>query len=296
MAKRSARHLLEAMKSEPQIAATIKKETGEAVLKDISVAKAFGANLAELRNDFLKIAERKRIPDIVQMSELPVVTTCRIRTEGGKFAEFDETCVQMQKDAMEYGAQFIDIPMNAPTRTRDELIKAAIKNDTRIIISKHEQNMPSLQKMRETLERMHTLPHDIIKMVYTPKAPDDTLRLLEAAQSLRIHRKPYTVFGMGPYGKLSRVLSLFVGGSIAYCSIERNGRQDNLNQVSILDMKEIFSYIGGPENWKRIRRDPDWVRKDLAKAWASMSIDTYNNMPMLKRFIRDEAKEFLSGI
>ncbi|MGI0135160.1 MAG: type I 3-dehydroquinate dehydratase [Candidatus Micrarchaeaceae archaeon] len=287
MAHRSAKHLIEKMRSEPIIIATIRAETGEEFLGKASMAKTLGADAVELRIDMLRPSERICIPDMVQMSERPVVATCRKEADGGRYNEGEEERVALQKEAMEYGAQFVDIEANASASVRGELVKAAIRNDAKIIMSKHDNGMPQLRQMRSIFKDVHALPHDMIKMVFTPQSQLDALRLLDAAQSMRMHRKPYTVFGMGEYGRPTRIFSLLMGGSFMYCSLESNGRNGNLYQVSVSDMRETFKLIGNPVSWRRIRKEPEWVRS-LAEEWSVVSNDTYNNVAVLKRKIREE--------
>lgn len=282
--------------TEPVTVSTIIANNEEKFYRMVDLASSLGVDAVELRVDALDKNERGSVPDMIQLSKLPVITTLRRTADGGTFEDKDEELrVRLATKAMDQGSQFIDIEADAPQKSRGTLFNAAAANGTKVILSLHRGYMPSIDEMGYTYTWVSRLPHDIMKMVFIPHTRQDALTLLDAALSLRAHGNPYTLFGMGKFGVQTRLLSLLTGSAITYCSLEDSSVAANLYQIRAPDMVEMLGAVRDQAGWPMIRKNPKWVMS-LAKAWANLPEEEYFSVNGMKRRINDGLKQLLEDI
>jgi 3-dehydroquinate dehydratase/shikimate dehydrogenase len=134
--------------------------------------------------------------------DVQVLVTCRRKANGGGFRGSAEEEWRLIEAAVEAGAQAVDLEVEtagaAPQRA------GALRERARVIVSYH--NFRSTPAPGPVLRRLHAIPADIYKLVTMAQKPSDNLRVLQSLASAR--GAPVVAFAMGPFGVLSRVLSV----------------------------------------------------------------------------------------
>lgn len=173
--------------------------------------------MAEIRLDRCPL-EDDEIDDLFSNSDVPLIATCR--AEGGDYAGAERKLIR----AVEAGARFADLEIDAPASVSRNFQKACRRCGTEIIRSYHDvQGTPSDEVLQMVLARCFRYGADIAKIATTVNSPDDILRLeslysiiLENVDSLQGR---LIAFGMGEMGKQSRIESLRRGAPFTYASL-----------------------------------------------------------------------------
>ncbi|MGI0091989.1 MAG: type I 3-dehydroquinate dehydratase, partial [Nitrososphaerales archaeon] len=111
-----------------------------------------------------------------------------------------------------------------------------------VICSHHDLDAtPSADKIIRLFNQMKRKHSDIVKLVFTPKDGNDILSILKAAEEIGKAEVPFTLFGMGQEGKITRLVSPNFGGSLVYCSLEKNP-DATLGQIDLGRAKKYFEY------------------------------------------------------
>ena len=241
------------IKIRPLICTSIPDDNEEAFLKNVQLAKEGGSDIAELRVDFFKSTDNLDFNKIVSNSVLPLIVTNRNRENGGLFSGDENTRLSILKKCISARPLYVDIELNMQDSTREEMINYAKQNGVTVICSYHDFHAtPSADSILQTYDKAYNTNCDLIKMVYTPKDNNDSIRILEVTNYIRNYKnKPFTLFGMGKYGQLTRIFSLFLGSSLTYCAINSDS-SNKLYQLSLRDTKSAISYIE-TQGWDKIK-------------------------------------------
>src|SRR5262244_3658583 len=109
------------------ICAVIRTETPDQAMAAMAEAKKLGADLCELRIDFLKDPDLKRI---LSARPLPVLATVRPKWEGGQYDGSEADRFGLLEDACLYGADYVDVEFRA--------YKDFPRRDAKLIVSYHD--------------------------------------------------------------------------------------------------------------------------------------------------------------
>ena len=99
---------------------------------------------------------------------------------------------------------------------------------------------PSLDSMRQIVQRQLEAGADICKMITTAHRFEDNLTTLQL-----ISEFPGTKvvsFAMGSSGFASRILCPLVGGDFTYASIEK-GRESASGQITVRDLRKLYEMV-----------------------------------------------------
>ena len=267
------------LKVRPLICTSIPDDNEEAFLKNVQVAKEGGSDIAELRIDFFKSTDNLDFNKIVSNSVLPLIVTNRNRENGGLFSGDENTRLSILKKCISAKPLYVDIELNMQDSVRDEIKNHAKQNGVKVICSYHDfHETPTADSILQTYDRAYNTDCDLIKMVYTPKNNDDVIRILEVTNYIRNYKnKPFTLFGMGKYGQLTRIFSLFLGSSLTYCTINPDP-SNRLYQLSLRDTKSAISYIE-TQGWNKIKGNEklffEMLKIELNKNPDLVSIDKF---------------------
>jgi 3-dehydroquinate dehydratase type I len=223
----------------PQICASIAAENISEALRLIKEAEARGADLLELRLDYLN--DLGEISRIVKSTSLPIVATNRQFEQGGHRQQKEDERVKALLEAADQGFQYVD--MELTTADRSSLIHELKKAGVKIIVSFHDfKRTPSVAEMEKIVESQTEAGADICKLVTTANSMDDNLSclLLTSKMSRKIK---IVCFAMGKMGMVSRVLCPLFGAQFTYASVE-SGRETASGQLSISDLKNLYSKLG----------------------------------------------------
>jgi len=212
-------------------------KNSDAAIEKIALANSL-ADMVEIRLDMM---ESFHLKEITGAASKPVIVTYRTKKEGGKGSTNYGVCLHHLEDAMEAGAEFVDVEYSMPLEFRHQLFQR--ERSSGLIISAHIMyGTPSRERLVERFGKMAATGADVVKIVTMAKTWEDNLRVLELiprAQGLGIK---VIAFCMGPKGRVSRILSLLMGGYLTFASLE-SGQESAAGQIPVTQMKKMLEYF-----------------------------------------------------
>lgn len=168
-------------------------------------------SMVELRLDGLSASEMDVAAALADRT-LPVIVTCRPTWEGGAFAGSEEERLRILAEAARRGAEFVDIEMDAETRTPGAITRLAAvgRGHTRMIVSRHTFAPGVARDLADRVRVMRacaeaTGPGSVTKIAVTAERPRDCAALRRAVFSEGMTPGVIAI-AMGPAGQLSRML------------------------------------------------------------------------------------------
>jgi len=150
--------------------------------------------IAEIRLDQMDLNPEEI--QIIFAKSNKLIATCR----AGKYA--DKNRMSQLKAAVEAGAGFIDIEVEADPSYLNELVSFCRNYHCKVIISHHDyQGTPSSIELREIVEHCFNAGADIAKIACMANSNADSSRILALYEDPR----PVVAIGMGIRGKITRV-------------------------------------------------------------------------------------------
>ncbi|MHC1579146.1 MAG: type I 3-dehydroquinate dehydratase [Candidatus Alkanophagales archaeon] len=209
-------------------------------LSDAVAAKRAGADILELRIDFLDERDAARITEFVKKVKegvkLPVIATNRPESEGGMFRGAEAERISLLEEVMG-AADAVDVELS--TALKDGVVERARELGITTIISFHDfTGTPSRDEILSMIRRMHELG-DVAKVAVTPKSLEDALTLLEVTLRLR-GGKPVVTIGMGALGKHTRVIAPLYGSALTYGSVNESVAP---GQPSVWELRRILDAL-----------------------------------------------------
>ena len=214
----------------------------EKALLDISQAEKF-ADIIELRLDLIASFD---LPTLMQATALPLIVTNRTKTEGGQWKDTEKERVQILRQAIEAGADYVDIETSTPK----ELLKSVLDNKgrTKIILSYHNFSN-TMEDLEPLYEIMCELPGDILKIVTYAQDISDNLKIFKLLKRAQKENRKLIGLCMGELGELSRVLSPLLGGFLTFGALE-SGKESAPGQILASTLKNIYRVDRPRENFK----------------------------------------------
>ena len=236
------------------ICTTIQNRTLEEIMNLLETSEP-QIQMAEIRLDRCPLSIDE-IEYLFSSSDTPLVATCRVVDDGnGTWEEAEEKLTA----AVEAGAAFLDLEIEAPKEIGKRLRRACTEYGTTMIRSSHFfTGTPSDEVLRSTVEKCKKFGGEIVKIAAMAKSEEDVARVLalypaaeytlaaeqdqsvaepaEATlhsterQSLRqapgpkeTRRKSELIaFSMGEIGKASRLECLKLGSPFTYAALNEN--------------------------------------------------------------------------
>lgn len=201
-------------------------------------AKSDGADLAEIRIDYLESAERGKWRDVLARKCLPVIVTNRADWEGGKWTGDETLRLSILVEAEQLGAEYVDVEL-AACETYKELRSKSSCADAKLILSHHNFNRGlSLKEIQSITSQMIAAGADIHKIAMMANS---ALELCPVFESLRDAVVPTIAIAMGEYGQASRVAAGKFGAFLTFASAG-TGCESAPGQVSTQRLAEFFGF------------------------------------------------------
>jgi 3-dehydroquinate dehydratase/shikimate dehydrogenase len=221
-----------------KIIACILEQTTKAAIKAMERAAPW-SDMFELRIDYLSAPDLKTI---LSDPPRPCLVTNRIKSEGGRFQGTEAERLAILRDALALKPAMIDLELAADETSIKEL--SSKKSAVQVVLSHHDfDSTPELSALVDILERMNRLDADIAKIVTRIQRPDEILRLRVLLNKASEIGQTLAAFGMGPLGRLSRVLTPLWGSALSYCSVHE-GKEAAPGQMSGPEMRRVFPDSG----------------------------------------------------
>ncbi len=191
---------------------------------------------AEIRLDKMKLNDR----DIRQIFSQPLklIATCRPN------AKDEKERMRLLLKAIESGASFVDIEVDANEEYKKELTACAKMHNCKIIVSYHNyKKTPPSGELEQIVKWCFESGADIAKIACMVNSENDNARLLGLLDS----DKKIIVVGMGEKGKITRIVAPLLGSVFTFASISK-GKDTADGQIEKNKLEQILKILGEEEN------------------------------------------------
>lgn len=200
------------------------------------------ADILELRIDQIK---NLNLENLLRRKRGKVLVTNRRKDEGGGFCGTERERLELLKEALALGVDYVDIEV----RTEGALIKelsAKIGNHhgrAKWIVSHHDfSGTPSERSLRRRLDECSRTGSDIVKIVTYANTLEDNLRVLGLIPHARRRGLEIIAFCMGEMGRISRIMAPLLGSCFSYVSLEK-GLESAPGQLTLEEIREAFRIL-----------------------------------------------------
>ncbi len=193
------------------------------------------SDYVEVRFDFLKIEQIPIALEIIKKDLNRIVCTLRPKTEGGKFAGKEKERIAIIKLIAEYSPFLLDIEFN--TLEKNPSLRKYLKSTkTKLLVSWHDfKKTPASLDLKKKLNQMSKMSTNL-KIVSTAKSTEDSTRMLELYS--KKGKNSLISFAMGDFGRISRILCLYLGSPYTYVSL---GKAVAPGQFSVDEVNKIIN-------------------------------------------------------
>ncbi len=211
---------------------SIAEKTPYKIKKTLKIALK-KSDYVEVRFDFLKSEQVPEAIEIIKKDLKKIVCTLRPKTEGGKFSGNEKERVNILKLIAEYNPFLLDVEFN--TLKRNSSLRRYLKSTkTNLLVSWHDfKKTPSSTELKKKMKQMSKFSSNV-KIVCTAKSTDDSNRMLELYS--KKGKNNLISFAMGDFGRISRILCLYLGSPYTYVSL---GKAIAPGQFSVDEIKKI---------------------------------------------------------
>ena len=211
---------------------SIAEKTPDKIKKTLKIALK-KSDYAEVRFDFLKSEQVPEAIEMIKKDLKKIVCTLRPKTEGGKFSGKEKERVAILKLIAEYNPFLLDVEFN--TLKRNSSFRKYLKSTkTNLLVSWHDfKKTPSSTELKKKMNQMSKFSSNV-KIVCTAKSIDDSNRMLELYS--KKGKSSLISFAMGDFGRISRILCLYLGSPYTYVSL---GKAVAPGQFSVDEVKKI---------------------------------------------------------
>ncbi len=216
------------------ICTTIQNRTAEEINEILLTAE-----MAEIRLDRCRLTDEE-IREIFE-SDVPLVATCRVSeimeaNPGMTEVQASHECERKLCAAIEAGARFVDVEMEAPKYMSKRVRSCARENGTIFIRSHHDfEGTASSEELKSVVEKCLYHGADIVKLVTTARSSEDVGRVLALYDDYG--QGKLLAFCMGEPGRSSRIECLAKGAPYTYAALSED-EQAAPGQRSAEDMKK----------------------------------------------------------
>ncbi|XP_057514111.1 bifunctional 3-dehydroquinate dehydratase/shikimate dehydrogenase, chloroplastic-like isoform X3 [Actinidia eriantha] len=208
------------MANSTKICALLLSHSVEQLVRDMYEAKAQGADVVEIRLDYINdFRPRQDLEIILKNKPLPVLIVYRPKWEGGQYEGDENMRLDTLRLAKELGADYVDLELKVASKVIEEH-KPNRHNRSKIIVSCYIDGMtPSKEDLSLLLAHMQSTGADIIRLVSNSSSITELSRIFHLLAHCQI---PLIAYSIGDRGLISQLLGPKFGGNLVYGSIERN--------------------------------------------------------------------------
>ena len=176
--------------------------------------------------------------EVVKQLKKPWIACNRMVEEGGKWQGNEARRIEKLLQAMELGAKIVDVEYNA--KNVDNIISFIRKRATCLLSFHDFEKTPSLETLKQTVQKELKAGADICKIVTFAQSFEDNLTVLQLITEFP--GKRVVAFAMGPQGMASRVLAPLAGAYFTYGAVEK-GKESAPGQIPVVDMQRLYKIL-----------------------------------------------------
>lgn len=195
-------------------------------IQEKNIEKCLGiiesSEMAEIRIDIAGFDESE-VRLIFSTSNKPLIATCRPGEVN------DPTRLKLLKAAIDAGADYIDVEIDADENVRTDLIEHAKSNNCKVIVSYHNYvNTPGSEELHSIFNTCINAGADIVKIATTAIAISDCARILSLYEFYELYKhehssaKELVALAMGETGKITRVANLYLGSPFTFAAFSED--------------------------------------------------------------------------
>mmetsp|Transcript_27421 Transcript_27421/g.70482 ORF Transcript_27421/g.70482 Transcript_27421/m.70482 type:complete len:520 (+) Transcript_27421:2-1561(+) len=207
----------------------------ESMKAEIKEAEAGGADVVELRLDFLGSLDPERdIRALLDACSVPAIVTLRPTWEGGNYGGDEEARLSALRTAAAAGAAYVDVELLAADKFLAD--GYSMPEGVKLILSNHDfEATPAVEVLRGKIDAMWEAGADIAKLATTATDISDAINVLSL---LEYSKGPTIALAMGERGVITRLLAPKYGGYLTFAALE--GRPSAPGQPTLADMRRLY--------------------------------------------------------
>jgi 3-dehydroquinate dehydratase-1 len=179
-----------------------------------------------------------KVSELVKKSPVPLLCVVKKKKDKGSFSGSNKEMLELLSEANKAGAAYIDIPFEAVKKYKIQNTKC------KLIISHHDfKKTPTLSTLLKKAKAMKESRADIVKIAVHASTLENTFSIISLAQLLEAEKIPHILIAMGEKGKLSRILTPFLGGAMMFAPVSTS-KSTASGQLTVKELKYAWSLIG----------------------------------------------------
>ena len=255
--------------NEPLVCVSFEAVTVDEALEEAARANLAGADLVELRFDRLflvrpespdeeeenqemideSIWDRRKLEDvdsddvISRMKDgiaMPVIFTCRNTAEGGYFPGDEKSRLKILDSAIESGVSWVDLELSIKSKEREKLVSKANEKGVKIVASVHELgDVPDAESIVQTVKD-NAGSGDVVKCCYRTSDHQQSLSIIDAADSLKDEEIQVSIMGLGPGGDWTRIHAPLLNQAIVYTTMRNDFKLYEEGLINVKDVRDAW--------------------------------------------------------
>lgn len=226
------------------ICVSIGRTRHKMMMMEIQLAAQAGAELIELRLDFL--SRSIDLHRLLDNKPCPMLATIRRREDGGRWTKSEDERQMLLRQAIVGGFDWVDLETDIADQVR------RFGNVKRIVSYHNAKEMP--KNLDEIYQKMIQQDADVLKIAVRAEKPQDNWRIFRL---MKHAKKPTIATCMGDYGTPSRILAGKFGAPFTYAAFNKergiapgllslDEMKDTYHYDSINKETKVFAVIGDP--------------------------------------------------
>jgi 3-dehydroquinate dehydratase type I len=191
-------------------------------------------DMFEVRIDIIGDEWTKVVPYLTK----PWIACNRMVEEGGKWEGNEARRIERLLQAIELGAEIVDIECNA--KNVKNVINLTRKK-AKCLLSFHDfEKTSSFETLKQIVNKELKYGADICKIVTTAKKFEDNLEVMRLYSEFPDTKM--IAFTMGPHGFTSRIMAPLIGAYFTYGAVKK-GAESASGQLPVSDMMAIYKMV-----------------------------------------------------
>ncbi len=219
-----------------KICASVGESTYTLLEKRVKRAFELGADLVELRLDYLKgVLDVKKVKSIICGFENRCILTLRSSREGGLFKGEEAQRLYLIHELSGLKPAYLDVELDAVKRVQS---LSEVGEEVTLIVSKHSFTHTPNQSILDRWVKEALRFGGIAKVVTTAKNFKDNITVIEILKQAPKGR--LISFCMGELGLVSRILTPLLGSPILYTSLKEATAP---GQIGLSEALKLYSVL-----------------------------------------------------